>query len=51
MPFKIPVAQYDVKNYVTASLQALGIAVSDVEAEAYVKLMHFSLIPKDMMLW
>ena len=38
VPFKMPVAQYDVKNYVTASLQALGIAVSDVEAEAYVKL-------------
>ena len=38
VPLKMPVAQYDVKNYVTASLQALGIAVSDVEAEAYVKL-------------
>ena len=43
VPFKMPVAQYDVKNYVTASLQALGIAVSDVEAEAYVKLIQRSV--------
>lgn len=43
VPFKMPVAQYDVKNYVTTSLQALGITVSDFEAETYVKLIQKSV--------
>lgn len=43
VPFKMPVAQYDVKNYVISSLQALGIAVSDVEVESYVKLIQRSV--------
>lgn len=43
VPFKMPVAQYDVKNYVTTTLQALGITVSDIEAESYVKLIQRSV--------
>lgn len=43
VPFKMPVAQYDVKNYVTTSLQALGITVSDFEVETYVKLIQKSV--------
>ena len=39
----MPVAQYDVKNYVTESLQALGLTVSAQEAEAYVKLIQRSV--------
>ena len=43
VPFKMPVAQYDVKNYVTSSLQALGITVSNTEVESYVKLIQRSV--------
>lgn len=43
VPFKMPVAQYDVKNYVTASLQALGLTISAHEAEIYVKLIQKSV--------
>ena len=43
VPFKMPVAQYNVKNYVLSSLQALGITVSDAEVESYVKLIQRSV--------
>lgn len=43
VPFKMPVAQYNVKNYVISSLQALGITVSDTEVESYVKLIQRSV--------
>ncbi len=43
VPFKMPVAQYNVKNYVISSLQALGIVVSDAEVEHYVKLIQRSV--------
>ncbi len=43
VPFKMPVAQYDVKNYVLSSLQTLGIDISNDEVEAYVKLIHYSV--------
>lgn len=43
VPFKMPVAQYNVKNYVISSLNTLGISVSDVEVESYVKLIQRSV--------
>lgn len=43
VPFKMPVAQYNVKNYVLSSLQTLGISVSDAEVESYVKLIQRSV--------
>ncbi len=43
VPFKMPVAQYNVKNYVLSSLKALGIAISDAEVESYVKLIQHSV--------
>lgn len=44
VPFKMPVAQYDVVNYVTSSLQALGIELSsEEEAKTYVKLIQTSV--------
>lgn len=43
VPFKMPVAQYDIKNYVRNSLQALNITVSDQEVEIYVKLIRKSV--------
>ena len=43
VPFKMPVAQYNVKNYVISSLQSLGITVSDAEVESYVKLIQRSV--------
>lgn len=44
VPFKMPVAQYDVINYVTTSLQALGVELSgDEEARTYVKLIQTSV--------
>lgn len=43
VPFKMPVAQYDVENYVTTSLQALGLTISDSELKSYVKLIQKSV--------
>lgn len=43
VPFKMPVAQYNVHNYVKASLESLGIVSSDDEIEAYVKLIQKSV--------
>ncbi len=44
VPFKMPVAQYDVINYVTSSLQALGIELSSTEeARTYVRLIQTSV--------
>ena len=43
VPFKMPVAQYDVKNYVASSLKALDISVSDSEVVSYVKLIQRSV--------
>ncbi len=44
VPFKMPVAQYDVINYVTSSLQALGIELSSTEeAKTYVRLIQTSV--------
>lgn len=43
VPFKMPVAQYNVRNYVTTSLQALGLTVSDGELDSYVKLIQRSV--------
>jgi predicted KAP-like P-loop ATPase len=43
VPFKMPVAQYNVKNYVISSLNALGISVADLEVESYVKLIQRSV--------
>lgn len=43
VPFKMPVAQYNVKNYVVSSLQTLGITVSEPEVESYVKLIQHSV--------
>ena len=39
----MPVAQYNVRNYVTTSLQSLGIEVSDAEVDVYVKLIQKSV--------
>lgn len=43
VPFKMPVAQYNVKNYVLSSMQALGITITDSEVESYVKLIQRSV--------
>lgn len=43
VPFKMPVAQYNVKNYVASSMKALGIQVPDSELESYVKLIQKSV--------
>ncbi len=43
VPFKMPVAQYNVKNYVTESMKALGIEIADSELESYVKLIQKSV--------
>lgn len=43
VPFKMPVAQYNVKSYVLSSMQALGISITDVEVESYVKLIQRSV--------
>lgn len=43
VPFKMPVAQYNVKSYVASSMQALGIHVPEGELETYVKLIQKSV--------
>ena len=43
VPFKMPVAQYNVRNYVVTSLQSLGISVSEGETDAYVRLIQSSV--------
>lgn len=43
VPFKMPVAQYNVKSYVLSSMQALGITITDAEVESYVKLIQRSV--------
>lgn len=43
VPFKMPVAQYNVRNYVTTSLKTLGIVLSADEIDTYVKLIQTSV--------
>jgi len=43
VPFKMPVAQYDVKNYVKTSLQTLGMEILNGELDSYVKLIQRSV--------
>lgn len=43
VPFKMPVAQYNVRNYVETSMKSLGIEVSGYEIESYVKLIRKSV--------
>lgn len=43
VPFKMPVAQYDVRNYITTSLGSMGIKLLDDEIESYVKLIQNSV--------
>lgn len=43
VPFKMPVAQYNVENYVSSSLKALGLPVSDAEVKSYVELIQCSI--------
>jgi NitT/TauT family transport system substrate-binding protein len=39
----MPVAQYNVKQYVSDSLKSLGVNVSDKEEDVYVKLIQYSV--------
>ncbi len=43
VPFKMPVAQYDVNNYVLTSLASLGINLSASETDTYVRLIQNSV--------
>lgn len=43
VPFKMPVAQYNVRNYVTTSLRTLGIELTNEEIDTYVKLIQTSV--------
>ncbi len=43
LPFKVPVAQYDIKNYVSNSLLNMNIAVSDEDIELFVHLIQTSI--------
>lgn len=43
LPFKVPVAQYDVKNYVSASLANMNMTVSDTDIELFVNLIQTSI--------
>lgn len=43
VPFKMPVAQYDVKKYVLDSLREVDIKIDETEVETYVKLIQRSV--------
>ncbi len=43
VPFKMPVAQYNVENYVKKSLESLGMAVLENELKSYVNLIKTSV--------
>ena len=43
VPFKMPVAQYNIKEYVSKSLKEIGISLSEKEADVYVKLIQNSI--------
>ena len=43
LPFKVPVAQYDVKNYVSESLSNMNMAISDANIELFVNLIQTSI--------
>lgn len=43
VPFKMPVAQYDVNNYVMTSLASLGIELTEKEMDTYVNLIQNSV--------
>ena len=43
VPFKMPVAKYEVGKYVAKSLRAIGVSVADEEIDTYVKLIQASV--------
>lgn len=43
VPFKMPVAQYNIKKYVTESLNAIGMKLSEKESDTYVRLIQTSI--------
>lgn len=43
VPFKMPVAKYNVNNYVSKALNAVGVNVPDEEVDIYVKLIQTSV--------
>lgn len=43
VPFKMPVAQYNVRNYVITSLEGMGITLTPSEADTFVKLIQTSI--------
>ncbi len=43
LPFKVPVAQYDINNYVSASLNNMNISVNDEDIELFVHLIQTSI--------
>ena len=43
LPFKVPVAQYDIKNYVRKMLSDMNISASDEDIELFVNLVHTSI--------
>lgn len=43
LPFKMPVSNYDVLQYVRENLQAMGMACADDDAQIYVKLLNTSI--------
>lgn len=43
LPFKVPVAQYDIKNYVSNMLLNMSVKVSDEEIDLFVRLIQTSI--------
>ena len=43
LPFKVPVAQYDIKNYVRNMLENMNIGANDNDIELFVKLIQTSI--------
>lgn len=43
LPFKVPVAQYDIKNYVRNMLKNMNISASDEDIELFKNLIHTSI--------
>lgn len=43
LPFKVPVAQYDIKNYVRKMLSDMNISAGDEDIELFVNLVHTSI--------
>lgn len=43
LPFKVPVAQYDIKNYVRKMLSDMNISATDEDIELFVNLVHTSI--------